>query len=231
MDEDEEQKAQPKLLAQREAVKDEEELQAKRIQREAIQEDEEQKAQPKLLAQREAVKDEEEIQAKRIQREAMEEDEEQKAQPKLLAQREAKVDEEELQAKRIQREAMEEDEEQKAQPKLLAQREATQAAEGFAASADFEKRLRNLRTSGKPLPAKTLAFMEARFGVDFSEVRIHTDAEAVKLAREINAQAFTQGQDIYLGEGNENVESEAGKRLLAHELTHVVQQTGAKKKK
>jgi len=68
------------------------------------------------------------------------------------------------------------------------------------------------------------AFMEPRFGADFSGVRVHTGGEAAQLNRAISARAFTHGQDIFLGEGQADLESSAGQRLLAHELTHVVQQ-------
>jgi Domain of unknown function (DUF4157) len=84
------------------------------------------------------------------------------------------------------------------------------------------------RQSGKgsPLPADTLAEMSQAFGMDFSHVRIHHDSAAVALCVELNAQAFTQGCDIYFNEGKYNPESSEGKRLLAHELTHVAQQNG-----
>ena len=75
------------------------------------------------------------------------------------------------------------------------------------------------------MPARTRAFMEPRFGAAFSEVRLHTGSEAAQLNRAVSAQAFTHGHDIYLGEGTNNVESSAGKQLLAHELAHVVQQS------
>jgi hypothetical protein len=66
--------------------------------------------------------------------------------------------------------------------------------------------------------------MEPRFGADFSRVRVHTDGGAVQMSRDLQAQAFTTGQDIYFGAGRYDPGSEDGKRLLAHELTHVVQQ-------
>ncbi len=77
---------------------------------------------------------------------------------------------------------------------------------------------------GSPLPAKTMAEMNHKFGLDFSHVRVHHDAAAATLCNELNAQAFTHGWDIYFNEGKYNPESEEGKHLLAHELTHVVQQ-------
>ena len=66
--------------------------------------------------------------------------------------------------------------------------------------------------------------MESAFGSDFSQVRLHTDTDAVQMSQHINAQAFTYGNDIYFNAGKFNADSQEGKRLLAHELTHVVQQ-------
>jgi hypothetical protein len=75
---------------------------------------------------------------------------------------------------------------------------------------------------GQPLAPSTRLFMEPRFGVDFSNVRLHNDSSAQRSATQIRARAFTYQNDIYLGRG----ESEQDQRLLAHELTHVVQQRG-----
>jgi hypothetical protein len=68
--------------------------------------------------------------------------------------------------------------------------------------------------------------MEDHFGADLSNVRVHTDSEAATLSRELNAQAFTVGSDIFLAEGKYRPEHADGQGLLAHELTHVGQQTG-----
>ncbi|NEQ45461.1 MAG: DUF4157 domain-containing protein [Leptolyngbya sp. SIOISBB] len=73
-------------------------------------------------------------------------------------------------------------------------------------------------------PAKT--FMDQAFGTDFSDVNIHTNSEADQLNRSLNAKAFTTGQDIYFKQGEYQPNSQTGQKLLAHELTHVVQQTG-----
>jgi len=81
-----------------------------------------------------------------------------------------------------------------------------------------------LRGSGQSVPESVRAFFEPRFGVDFSGVRVHTDSNAVQMNRELKAQAFTHGRDIYFGTGKYNLGTTSGKRLLAHELTHVVQQ-------
>jgi len=77
-----------------------------------------------------------------------------------------------------------------------------------------------------PLPAALRAQMELRFGVDFSAVRIHADAHAAREARKVDAQAFTLGRDIYFGAGQYQPHAASGRWLLAHELTHVVQQGG-----
>ena len=87
-----------------------------------------------------------------------------------------------------------------------------------------ESRIRGLRGLGTPLDPTTRSFMEPRFGQDFSNVRVHTDARASHLARAVNAKAFTTGSDIVFRSGQYNPTSPAGKHLLAHELTHVVQQ-------
>lgn len=81
-----------------------------------------------------------------------------------------------------------------------------------------------LGSSGHPLDAGTRAFMESRFGHDFSHVRVHTGAKAAQSARKVNALAYTVGRDVVFGQGQYAPETSAGKRLLAHELTHVVQQ-------
>jgi|GEM_PF-2842193 len=99
------------------------------------------------------------------------------------------------------------------------------------ASPDTEARLRATKGQGQVLPKKTRTFMERRFGADFSGVRIHHGPEAVQLSRQFNAQAFTHGQDIYFNQGYYQPETTAGRRLLAHELTHTLQQGAAVRKK
>ncbi|HEX6862977.1 MAG TPA: DUF4157 domain-containing protein [Thermoanaerobaculia bacterium] len=85
----------------------------------------------------------------------------------------------------------------------------------------FEQRFSALQGGGRPLPASERAFFEPRFGRDFSGVRLHSGPAAGELARSVHARAFTLGKSIVLGPG------ESGRELLAHELTHVVQQRGA----
>jgi hypothetical protein len=83
-----------------------------------------------------------------------------------------------------------------------------------------------VRTPGTPLDGETRAFMEPRFGHDFSGVRVHADAEAASSARAWTAAAYTVGSHIVFGAGRYAPGSPAGRKLLAHELAHVVQQSG-----
>jgi len=83
-----------------------------------------------------------------------------------------------------------------------------------------------LQGGGSPLTKSSRNFFEPRFGHGFSGVRIHTDHRAATLARAVNAKAFTRGRDIVFGAGEYSPGSHEGKKLIAHELTHVVQQSG-----
>ncbi|MDJ0854790.1 MAG: DUF4157 domain-containing protein [Desulfobacterales bacterium] len=82
-----------------------------------------------------------------------------------------------------------------------------------------------MQGSGRPLPISERAFFEPRLGRDFGQVRIHTGQTAAQAAKAINARAFTLGKDIFFGSGQFSADSSEGRRLLAHELTHVVQQS------
>src|SRR6185295_5081690 len=81
-----------------------------------------------------------------------------------------------------------------------------------------------LRSSGQPLDPATRTFMEPRFGHDFSGVRVHSDARAAESAQAVDALAYTVGHRVVFGAGRYTPETSDGRRLLAHELTHVVQQ-------
>jgi hypothetical protein len=87
--------------------------------------------------------------------------------------------------------------------------------------------IQSLRGGGSALPPGTRAFFEQRFGADFGDVRVHTDTRAADTAEAIDARAFTVGRDIVFGPGQYGPETSAGQHLLAHELTHVVQQEDA----
>ncbi|WP_156972531.1 DUF4157 domain-containing protein, partial [Nitrosospira sp. NpAV] len=95
-------------------------------------------------------------------------------------------------------------------------------ADSFEVGEDVESRLNRSKGGGSPLPDAVRSFMEPRFGMDFSQVRTHTGSDAIQMNRDVGANAFTHGADIYYGAHSspENLE------LTAHELTHVVQQTG-----
>jgi hypothetical protein len=96
-------------------------------------------------------------------------------------------------------------------------------AGGNEASGDLESRLNASKGGGSALAPEVRAFMEPRFGADFSSVRVHTGGEAVQMNRELGAQAFAHGSDVYFGAGK----SPGNNELTAHELTHVVQQGSA----
>jgi hypothetical protein len=115
----------------------------------------------------------------------------------------------------LQRKCLLEDE-----TKKLVQRKNNEVSTGASVSNDL---IRNLGP-GQPLNPAMRAFFEPRFGHDFSRVRVHSDAQA---ARVVNARAFTAGRDVVFGKGEYAPDMTSGKRLIAHELTHVVQQNSS----
>lgn len=104
---------------------------------------------------------------------------------------------------------------------------AAKAVEGHVqpAGPSVEAQLRASEGQGQALPEDAQAQMEAHLGHDFSQVRVHADDRAADMNRSLNAHAFTHGQDVYFAQGKYNPQAEEGKKLLAHELTHVVQQS------
>jgi uncharacterized protein DUF4157 len=96
------------------------------------------------------------------------------------------------------------------------------------ASAGLQSRLNSSKGSGSNLSSDVQTSMGSAFGADFSGVRVHTGSEAVQMSQEIGAQAFTHGNDIYFNQGKYDTNSNTGKHLLAHELTHTVQQGKSK---
>jgi hypothetical protein len=91
-------------------------------------------------------------------------------------------------------------------------------------SDELDSYVGSLNSSGQPMPESSRKFFEPRFGRDFSNVRLHTDSVAAKSAASINALAYTAGNNIVFNSGQYSPESDSGKKLMAHELTHVVQQ-------
>lgn len=110
-----------------------------------------------------------------------------------------------------------EEEEKKAQRKEINGKET-------AADSSLENYIGGLKSSGQSLPGEVRSFYEPRFNYDFSNVKIHTDSVAAKSAQSINALAYTSGNNIVFNTGQYAPGTDGGKRLLSHELTHVVQQ-------
>jgi hypothetical protein len=160
-----------------------------------------------------------------LQRESMPEEEELQMQPtKDLQQEEALGEEEELQMKPlngIQREETLEEEE-----KLQMKPQQPIGAAGGEASTDLESEIDRARDSGQSLAPQLQTKMGQAMGADFSGVRVHADAQADQLNRSIAARAFTTGQDVFFRKGEYQPGSRGGQELIAHELTHVVQQSG-----
>ena len=97
---------------------------------------------------------------------------------------------------------------------------------GIAVSTQMESQLSQLQGGGRQMPEGLRNMMESGFGQDFSQVRLHTDSEAASMSSSIHAKAFTLGKDIYFNRGQFSPETSEGQRLVAHELTHVVQGSG-----
>lgn len=95
-------------------------------------------------------------------------------------------------------------------------------------SSSVSSRIQSSMGGGSPMQGDTKSFMENRFGTDFSDVKIHSGGESAELNRSLNAKAFTVSNNIYFNSGQYQPETDSGKHLLAHELTHVVQQNGSK---
>lgn len=102
----------------------------------------------------------------------------------------------------------------------------TGGSSGIAVSSQMESQLSRLQGGGRPMPDGLRSMMETGFGRDFSQVRLHTDSEASRMNSSIQAKAFTHGNDIYFNSGQYSPETTEGRRLLAHELTHVAQGNG-----
>jgi hypothetical protein len=106
---------------------------------------------------------------------------------------------------------------------ILQRREASMGGE---ASTDLESAINNAKGSGQPIEASLQESMGQAMGADFSQVRVHTDAQSDQLNQSIQAKAFTTGQDVFFRQGAYEPRSRGGQELIAHELTHVVQQKG-----
>src|SRR5262245_13466980 len=108
----------------------------------------------------------------------------------------------------------------------MVQLQAAGAVGGIAGDTGVESAIQAARGGGHALPEDTRAAMEVAFGADFGGVRVHTDVQSDALNESLSARALTTGQDIFFRQGQFDPGSAEGQRLLAHELTHVVQQEG-----
>lgn len=137
-------------------------------------------------------------------------------------------DEEQLQANQekgtVQRQESEEEEEKEDKINIIQTK--ANPAQASVASPGLTSQLNDLHGGGKSLPPTSRAFFEPRFMNDFSRVRIHDNNRAAEAAKSVNARAFTVGYDIAFAKGEYQPDTASGKKLLAHELTHVVQQKG-----
>lgn len=162
-----------------------------------------------------------------------------KAGPKEDDKLQKKDKEEELDAseKKIQRKAaFESDEPQDQKPQIQKKEGGALMLKGnggdpAAAPSSVESSLQSSKGGGTPMDNGTRKNMESAFGADFGGVRIHNDSNAKKMSNELGAQAFTHGNDIYFNDGKYDPNSSSGSHLLAHELTHTIQQGAAVQKK
>ncbi|WP_430931729.1 eCIS core domain-containing protein [Saccharicrinis sp. 156] len=159
----------------------------------------------------------EELEEDVIQSQPLEEEEE-------MLQAQAEEEEEEM----LQAQPVEEEEEVLQAQSIEEEEEMVQTKGSGSSRAipNIESTLRANEGGGSKLDSVTKSEMEQSFGADFSKVNVHTDSTAVQISKQLGAQAFTHGNDIYFNKGKYNPESTDGKHLLAHELTHTIQQTG-----
>ncbi len=125
----------------------------------------------------------------------------------------------------------EREDKEKLQRKTAANVSSVSNSSNVTVSDAVSNSINSLQGKGTSLDANTQSFMSNRFGIDFSNVKIHTDNQAAQLNKDLNAKAFTVGNDIYFNEGQYQPNSSSGKQLLAHELTHTLQQTKGIKRK
>lgn len=199
----------PVKISRMEGAQDDDEMQLKRLQRKCAACEEE--SMQMMRVQRETAGDEEDVMMSRVQRESDE-------------------GEEDVMMSRVQREATG-DEEDVMMSRCVSCGAAIQRDGGDGSgpvSSSVESSINSVRArGGAPLPESERAFFEPRFGYDFGGVRVHTGPEAQQISRSLNARAFTVGRDVFFGANEYAPGSSGGRRLMAHELTHTVQQGGS----
>ena len=169
------------------------------------------------------MEEEEAVQAK----EEVEEEPIQKMEEEEAVQAKEEVEEEPVQ-KMEEEEAVQAKEEVEEEPVQKMEEEEVQTKSNGAgrSGSSVESKLKSSKGKGQKMDKNTRNEMERGFGADFTDVSIHSGTEAQTMSSELGAQAFTSGKDIYFNEGKYNPESKEGKHLLAHELTHTIQQKG-----
>ncbi|MDH4474745.1 MAG: DUF4157 domain-containing protein [Fluviicola sp.] len=197
----------------------EEEVQAKE---EEVQAKEDEPAQ--MMEEEPAQAKEEEVQAKEEEVQAKEDEPAQ-----MMVDEPAQAKEEEVQAK--EEEVQSKEEELQAKEDEEVQTKLQSSAPTTPSKPSINDQLSSSKGSGSPLSGGVKQEMESGFGADFSGVKIHTDDRAASMSKEIGAQAFTNKGDIYFNQGKFNPATTQGKTLLAHELTHTIQQGAAGEKK
>jgi len=155
----------------------------------------------------------EEKEEEKVQKKAIDEEKEEKVQKK-----EEKKDEDKVMKK--------EEEKDKKEESKLQRKESSASPQPTTGNY-----ISSMSGKGNQLPADANAFFSSRMGYDFSDVKVHTDREAADSAKELNAKAYTVKNNIVFNEGQFDTKSSEGKKLMAHELTHVVQQGSSKKEK
>ncbi|KYC36087.1 hypothetical protein WA1_40830 [Scytonema hofmannii PCC 7110] len=116
---------------------------------------------------------------------------------------------------------------QKTRVQMKSANQHQSAEANMAGTQDLEGSIQQAQGSGQPIPEKTRQPLEQQFGSDFSGVKIHTNTQSDQLNKSIQARAFTTGQNVFFRQGAYDPSSQSGQKLLAHELTHVVQQNGS----
>ncbi|MCB8920847.1 MAG: DUF4157 domain-containing protein [Ardenticatenaceae bacterium] len=183
----------------------------------AQRQEEEEELQMKPISTLQRQEDEEELQMKPSFILQRQEEEEEEVQMKPVSALQRQEEEEELQMKPASTLQRQEEEE-------LQMKSSVVGAQGGELAGDLEQTIQGARGSGQPLSGAVRGPMEQAFGADFSGVRVHTGGQSDALNRSIQARAFTTGQDIFFRSGEYNPGNQTGQELLAHELTHTIQQ-------
>jgi hypothetical protein len=227
---EEEELIQPGLWVQRQTESEEEEEAVQTqwlIQRQPEEEEEEEEVQAGSLVQPQAEEEEDEetiqtaLRSSQLQRQMEEEEEEQSIQPKPSIWRKL--------AAGIRYIVNLNEPKQKAREEI--QTKSMSPGTAGSTTTSFDSSLASTKGGGFPLAAGTRAIMEPQIRADFGNVRLHTDSRAAQMNDRINAQAFTHGSHIYFNAGKYNPDTSEGQHLLAHELTHTVQQGASVQKR